>query len=237
MMMKNFSLTKVSLLFALFAEVILASAVNKRAPVSGSMNNVIISSMNNPPSDAQGFLKQGSFYGGARSSMEADGVIQQAMGWGMAFTTVQMPLNTVKAAEYVPGSPASFTETWQGGAYDMALTCHKYGQSIVDDLNAKCKNCGKTYTLAIVWGIFSGMNFDKDAIFSGGCSALEVTNSDSCFNNFPSGCSIRAVGESVELWNEKTTHISVNARSRSQIIAAIKKYAADKHLSVALPPA
>jgi len=243
-MMTKFSLTTFSLLLILFVEVILTAPPKedaskltfKQTPVSPSMAKVIISSMATPPFDAQGFLAQGAYYGGPRSSIAADNVLQQAMGWGMGLTTVQFPLNKLKSIEYVPGPPDDFTDKWNGGAYSMAYTCHTYGQSIVDKLNADCKNCGKTFLLGIVWGTFTGMNFDKDAIISAGCSVFEVTNNDNCFANFPSACSIRAVGQPIQLWDNVPTKISLDAKSRGQIISAIKQYASAKHQNIAVPP-
>ena len=211
------------------------NALGPASSVSQNMRNVFISEDNNPPLDASTFLQRSAYFGGARSDVAADNLIQQAMGWGMAFTAVQYGLNTVKGADFVPGPPNDFTHTWKDGAYAFAFTCHKYGQGIVDDLNAKCKNCGKTYTSAIVWGTFKGMNFDKDAVMNAGCSALEITNSPDCFANFPKGCSIRAVGESVDLWNGEPKRVVVNAKSRKELIDGINNYAKATHQAITVP--
>ncbi|PWN38297.1 uncharacterized protein FA14DRAFT_153624 [Meira miltonrushii] len=231
------SFANLALFVFVLIEVALALPSSKRAsnPVSSKLRSVILPEDNDPPQDASSFLQRGAYFGGARSSLDADGLIQQGMGWGMSFTAIQYDANTVKGADFIPGPPENFVKTWKDGAYAFALTCNKYGQAIADDFNAKCNNCGKTYTTAIIWGTYKGMNFDKDSVLSAGCSALEVTNSDECFANFPSGCSIRAVGQPVDLWNDSITRVVKNAKSRSEIIAGIKKYAQEKHESIAVP--
>lgn len=229
-----------SLAFFVLVEVALALPASKAgptgfSPVSPSLMKVIISEDDIPPPDASTFLQRGAYFGGARSTLDADGLIQQAMGWGMTFTAIQYDLNTVKGVDFIPGPPDHFTQTWKDGAYAFALTCHKYGQQTVDDLNAKCKGCGKTYTSAILWGTYKGMNFEKDSVLSAGCSALEITNSENCFADFPKSCSIRAVGEPVDLWNEKITRVVKNAKSRKEILAGIKKYSKEKNQNIAVP--
>ena len=243
-MYTKLSFTIFSLLVVSFIELALSSPIDTDAQkaktnqtqVSAAMRKVIISSAEFPPNDSKNFLKQGAYYGGARSSLAADDLIQKAMSWGMGFTTIQYNSHQVKGAAFIPGPPDDFSETWNDGAYALALTCHKYGQDAVDKLNANCKNCGKTYVSAIVWGTYNGMNFDKDLILNAGCTALEVTDSEKCFTNFPNDCSIRAVGEAVDLWNQRTKRIVRNAKSRGAILAAIKEYAAKTHQKITIPP-
>jgi hypothetical protein len=228
---------KILALFAyLWVEVALAlPPAHAPAPVSSNMKKLFIPEDEVPPSDAITFLQRGTYYDGARSEIAADGLFQQAMGWGVPFTAVQYDLNTLKAADFPPGPPDDFTQTWKDGAYNFALAAHKFGQPVVDQLNAQCKNCGKTYTLLLLWGTYQGMDFDKDAVIMASCSALEITNDTNCFANFPQGCSIRPVGESIDLWDAEPKRVVVNAKSRAAIIAGIKAYSNKSHQSITVP--
>ncbi|PWN38296.1 uncharacterized protein FA14DRAFT_177569 [Meira miltonrushii] len=203
--------------------------------ITPAMKKVTIDTKLWQPDQNPEFLEQAIYFGGQRNNVAADGLFQQVMGWGMGLTAVQFPTNNLRAVDYIPGSPDGYENQWKDGAYGFAYSCSKYGEPIAKSLNEGCKNCGKTYFLGLAWGTLNGMNFDRDAVMISGCSALEVVDSDDCFANFPNRCSIRAVGQPVELRTKEPTRIVINSKSRAEIIAAIKRYAAGKHQNIAVP--
>ncbi|PWN38294.1 uncharacterized protein FA14DRAFT_177567 [Meira miltonrushii] len=230
-------LTKPLLFLTILVQVAWASTKPKdEQTVSPSMEKVFISSQTTPPAIVTDFLDTATYYGGQRSELVADDLLQQAFDMGLTLTTVQYDaIGDIKASEFVPGPPKDFHKSWEDGAYALAITCNKFGDSIVENLNKNCDKCGKVFTLGLFWGTFKGMNFDKDAILSAGCSALEMENSDSCFQNFPKGCSLKAVGDPVSLWTEQTVRIAENSGSKEEIVAALKKYGQEKSQNITLP--
>lgn len=236
-------LTKLLTFFGIYAQVARAfpqeggsTKPKDEHTVSPAMEKVFISSQTNPPAIVTDFLDTATYYGGPRSTLAADDLIQQAFDWGLTLTTVQYDaIGTIKESEFIPGPPKNCRKSWEDGAYALAVTCNKFADSIVENLNKNCGNCGKVYTIGLVWGTFKGMDFDKDAILSAGCSALEIVNSDSCFENFPKGCSMKAVGDPVALWTEQTIRIAQNSGSKEEIVTALKMYAQEKSQNITLP--
>jgi len=233
-----------SYISVVFTQLILLSQFNfivyANEPISKSispaMKKVTIDTVLFQPDQNPEFLQQTIFYGGERFTLAADDLFQEVFGYGFGLTTVQYPLGQLKGDDFIPGGPDGYGNYWKDGAYGMAISCQKEGESIVKKMNQDCHNCGKSYFLGATWGILKGMNFDKDAVLIAGCSVLEVVNSNNCFTNFPKSCPIRAVGHPFDLWNNVPTRIAVNSKSRAEIIAAIKKYAASKHQNIAVPP-
>jgi hypothetical protein len=208
-----------------------ATASSPAITVSSTLKSVVICDNNEPPTDPSTYLQQSQYYGGARSTLVADNLFDQGFGWGLDYTIISYDPSTT-AQDFTPGISEHFAKVWPDGAYALAFSCHKDAVGTVDNLNEQCNGtCGKTYSLALIWGTYAGMNYDKDHVLIATCSAIEITNSDDCFDNFPSGCQINAVGDTFSIWDSTIKRIAVNVKSKAAILAAIKAYSS----SISIP--
>lgn len=119
------------------------------------------------------------FYGGQRSTLDADEVIQRGMNIGMVFHLMQFTFPShsfQKPLAIMPSAWPADSPAMPVDAKDFIEACNYTVVNYVLLNNKECDSTGTNcaFLPGMIWGTLKGMNWTKDGLLFLSCNILKV---------------------------------------------------------------